>query len=293
MIRYYSLFHFDDNTTARNAQSLNALKLYLNNIVTLKRSMDCNSLQYTLITNSPMIIDELTKHGLSIDYEIIDFATHVPLGTRFYNAHFKRDVFRYFGTQNQISCLLDIDMVCLRSVSASSPYEGPCLYDVTDQINGAYGYDTVNRDLTMVLGKKINGGRWFGGEFILGDQVFYSALTSQIDRIYKNYLEVASHLHHVGDEAFTSAAINQLLMDGYRVNSADHLVMRYWNDNTKHEQKPLNFDVAFLHLPADKSYLAKISNDTEKISNFRKYYWQYINKLSNKARLKLKKIVWG
>lgn len=102
-----------------------------------------------------------------------------------------------------------------------------------------------------------------GGEFICGTPGFFAILSAEIDKIYDNYLNVIRQIHHVGDEAVTSAALEIMRRKGIYVADAGTLgiVGRFWSSKTLHPQKPFEcFEkCSLLHLPADKHFLAKMA----------------------------------
>jgi hypothetical protein len=101
-----------------------------------------------------------------------------------------------------------------------------------------------------------------GGEYVSGPPSFFRELASEIDAVLPTYFRVLGTGHHVGDEAYTSAALERLRRKGRHVADAGTLgiVGRYWNAKTLHPQKPLAyFERCFLlHLPADKALLSAL-----------------------------------
>jgi len=149
-------------------------------------------------------------------------------------------------------------------------------YDISDQVIPAYGQDPIVRDLSAIHGLDSEG-RWSGGEFISGPPEFFSDLVDAIEDVYGNYVSRISSLHHVGDEAFTSSALEVLRRKCRYVADAGTLgiVGRYWNTPVLHPQKPFeSFRRCFLlHLPADKKFLSDLARrDSDTLSDFKGLY---------------------
>lgn len=293
MIKYYSMFYVDKNTNANNLKSDNIKEIYIKNIISLNRSILLKGGTYTILTNDPELENEIKKYQYNVKCEVIKFTSDIPPGIRFYNAHYKKDVFKYFSSLKQVSCLIDIDVICINNIS-NYHYEGvPIVYDISYQINGAYGKNTIDADINLILNENEKNNLWFGGEFIVGDNLFYRKLYSKIEKIYPTYKKNVNNLKHIGDEAFTSAAINLLLREGMQIDIQKKWVQRYWNDIVKHNQNKLTRNSLFLHLPADKKYLAKIYNSELKIKYFYIFYIIHIYSIKNCLRLLIKKIIWN
>ena len=213
--------------------------------------------------------------------EEIPFTTKVPSGIRFYSAHFKIDAFRYLSSLDEdYVALCDLDMVCVNDIpqclTNNIKSKIPMYYDIFDQVIPAYGHNTIIRDL-----KKIHGfdseGRWSGGEFISGSPKFFRLLVKEIDALYGNYIQNIDSLHHVGDEAFTSAALEKIRKKIEYVADAGVLgvVGRFWSVSTCHPQKPFKYyeNCFLLHLPADKRFLADLAaqKKLDRVNFFREY----------------------
>jgi hypothetical protein len=165
------------------------------------------------------------------------------------------------------NCLLDIDMVLALSPGPFAemldgfPELDGWVYDISDQVIPPGGPRDVVSDLTS-LGLQSSFPRWYGGEFILGNKRFFAMLHEECQRLLPLYLGRFSCLHHVGDEAIVSVAIDRIMKE-LKVGDAGpcQLVLRYWSGRTKHVQKSqrvLN-NTLFWHLPDSKHFLQSFS----------------------------------
>jgi hypothetical protein len=270
--------------------------LYVNNAVNLSNSLRQQGVEFTLLTNKKDIADKVcTYEGKILQIKEIDFLTKIPSGTKFYSAHFKLDVFRYLSSiSHEYAAFCDLDMVCINAVPAclvNNISSGiPMYYDISDQVIPAYGHDVIMRDMESIHNLKSEG-RWAGGEFISGTPEFFVALSAEISSIFDNYIQVIDKLHHVGDEAIVSAALEILRRKGIYIADAGTLgvVGRFWNCSTLHPQKPFDYfkKCFLLHLPADKIFLAKMAaREPNEQAIFLTKYIAYKKVLSVKKRIK-------
>ena len=296
-MNFYGLLHLAEHErSAMNVSVVNfneQVEIYLKCAINLKNSLALQGFSFTLITNKKEILDnKLACLNQSLEIIEIDFDDRLPTNTRFYSAHFKVDVFRYFSTikndENKYFILCDLDMVCLKPMPLSLEnvikQSMPMVFDISDQVIPAYGCETIIADIGYV-GNFINEGRWIGGEFIGGDKYFFEELYEVIQKLYPNYLMNLERMHHVGDEALVSAAIDILRAKGKYIVDAGSLglVDRYWNTSTKHHQKPIDYyyTMMFLHLPSDKKIMANF----QKRSGFssEKFIKYHSSKLKSKV----------
>jgi hypothetical protein len=258
------------STLISKSRALNR-DLYLSDAATLARSLKDKGVNFILITNNLLAIKESKNyHELDLQIEEISFTTQVPPGIKFYSAHFKLDVFRYLATlASKYVGLCDLDMICINSIPecflTQISQKKPLVYDISDQVIPAYGKDIITRDIECILGDK-SCGKWYGGEFIAGTPEFFSMLIYEIDQIYDRYIANIDKLHHVGDEAITTAALEKMQQNGSEVIDAGKLkiVGRFWSIKVLHEQRSFDWykDCFLLHLPADKKFLASIRQKT-------------------------------
>lgn len=241
-------------------------RLYVRNAKLLSQSLKRTGFGFTLLTNDKASV-EAADPGISssLTIEEIAFSSPVPKGILFYSAHFKLDAFRYLSSlAADYVALCDLDMVCINEVppalTNAIEKKMPLAYDISDQVIPAYGAERVHDDLeAMVVGK--SEGRWMGGEFISGTPEFFGQLVEEISTTFPAYLNIIDRVHHVGDEAYTSAAIERLKNRGMRIGDAGTVAVvgRYWNVRPLHPQRPFDYfqQCFLLHLPADKRWLAE------------------------------------
>ncbi len=290
-IQIFGLLHLDENQqSAMNVATKNfrdQVSIYINNAVILSNTLQLQGIEFILLTNNKEFLSDCMSSDnarTSLQISEIPFITKVPTGTKFYSAHFKLDVFRYFASLNKgYLALCDLDIVCINDypVCLQNIIEAeiPLYYDISDQVIAAYGHDLIIRDLNKIHGLKSEG-RWSGGEFISGTPEFFKILTREIDGIYSNYIDNLASLHHVGDEAITSSALEILRRNGVYIADAGTLglIGRYWNTKTLHPQKPFSyFKRSFLlHLPADKRFLSDLARrNTTNSSEFKQLYLRH------------------
>ncbi len=272
MIRLFGLLHLEAGEASAVNVSVRSFRdqveVYIQNALCLAASLRQRGIRFTLLTNQPLLIKEwLPADTENFDVQEIPFTSRVPRRVRFYSAHFKFDVFRYFADLDEAYVgLCDLDMVCngdeprcLQNLSAAGV---PIFYDITDQVSPAYGHEVIIRDLQALHGMRSEG-RWAGGEFIAGPPAFFKKLCATIDELFDAYLESLPTAHHVGDEALTSAALEVLRRRGVNVVDAGTLgiVGRYWSERPLHVQRPFAAyaGVFLLHLPSDKRFLAALA----------------------------------
>jgi len=215
----------------------------------------------------------LYQHGLNNDLDIqqLSFELDVPSDIRFYSAHFKLDIFKFFATlpPDDYVCLVDLDVVAIREFSHSFmeliDKKIPLYYDITDQVLPAYGHQKIREDMKK-LSLDIVDARWCGGEFIAGSPGFFKDITTEINTLYSHYLTHYDKLHHQGDEMITSVALELLRNKcNYYIAEAGNLgiIGRYWSNTVLHPQKPFRWfeSCCLLHLPADKAFIAQWAHE--------------------------------
>jgi len=256
------------NVPVKNFESLKSI--YLNNAITLSRTLKDKGIHFTLLTNQKdLVCSELDSlgHSSSLDVKNINFNLEVPNKINFYSAHFKLDIFRYFSSleNEKYLGLVDLDMVCLANITQCLNNliqdKIPIFYDISDQVIPARGHSKIIQD-TEMLGLINSEGRWSGGELLMGTPNFFSSLCLEIEDVYKTYTKVFANLHHQGDEMITSVALEKLRLKGNYIADAGTLgiVGRFWSVPVLHPQKPFKYyeDCFLLHLPADKYFLASL-----------------------------------
>lgn len=269
-VSFYGLLHLKsgENSAINLAVSEfnEQIVVYIKNAICLSNSLRKVGLTFTLLTNEKKYIDGYcSKHNYTLYVEEIEFNTKVPSGISFYSAHHKIDAYKYLSTLSKDYVgLLDLDMICINkmpnAISNIIYRKLPMYYDISDQVIPAYKHDVIIKDLQSIHNEKSEG-RWAGGEFLCGTPSFFKELTIEIEKLYTSYLNHYHNLHHVGDEAIVSAALELMRYNGTYISEVGSLggVGRYWNANVLHKQKKIESykDCFLLHLPADKQFLAK------------------------------------
>ncbi len=285
----YGILHLDaEETSAHNvkvADFQDQVEIYLKNAALLSESLRLYGMDYTLLTNMKKEICSISEI-LNRDIDVIEipFATEVPSGLKFFSAHFKIDALKYIAsTSDEYSLLCDLDVVCVNEMPNALKNivkkNLPLFYDISDQVIPAYGHSAIISDISRISGTSAQG-RWAGGEFIAGPPEFFAELHSTIQDIWPKYLSESKSLHHIGDEAVLSAAIQIMLDKGVQISDAGTLgiIGRFWSGNIKHYQRSIMHykDNFLLHLPADKRFLANFM--TKDIGDFFKVYKIYLGK---------------
>lgn len=286
MIMYGLLHLAPTEETAHNIKISgfsHQIEIYLKNAVTLSDSLKLRGIRFVLLTNNRDYLSAaLEKLQRQLEIIQIPFNTNVPSGFKFFSAHFKIDALKYISlSENGYAILCDIDVICVSEMPLSLKNiihkRTPVFYDISDQVISAYGHDVIIDDIEKIAGITAEG-RWAGGEFIGGPPEFFEQLHQTIENIWPNYVLNAKSLHHIGDEAVISAALEIMTDAGQKISDAGVLgiIGRFWSCDIRHYQRPLahyknNF---MLHLPADKRFLANI--DSKNIPFFLKKYSSYL-----------------
>jgi hypothetical protein len=225
----------------------------------------------------------------------IPFSFKVPKDINFFAAHYKIDVFRYFASlsDSDYSFLLDSDVVCINKMPLNLANcinsNTPVYYDITSQVYPAYGRETIIKDKDTLMEIDSSTGIWAGGEFIGGDNKFFELLYQEVEDIRGNYIKNYKILHHQGDEALVSSAIEKLLKKKYICDAGLFGgIGRFWSGQTLHVQNNWKsyLNNFLLHLPSDKEFIAAINSiDDTFITQYEKYV--YIkNRVTSYMKLK-------
>jgi len=304
IMQVFGLLHLaDDQKSAMNVSVIDfreQILIYANNAKNMSKSLALNGIPYTVLTNDRSIIQDIASIDSNSSLELIEipFSTKVPSGTFFYSAHYKLDAFKYIASlASGYYALCDLDMICINkplSCLQNLIKAGiPMFYDISDQVIPAYGHEIIIRDLSKI-GKIDSEGRWSGGEFIAGPPEFFASLVKEIEDIYNNYIFSISSLHHVGDEAYTSAALEKLRRKGMYIADAGTIgiVGRYWSTKVLHPQKPFDYfkNLFLLHLPADKKFLSELAErEIGSLSEFRAHYQKHQQRKRSRIVTKVKR----
>jgi hypothetical protein len=289
-IKLYGLLHLAENeNNAVNTRANNYERqkyLYLKNAIALSKSLTTKGIPFTLLTNRPQEINDALadiEQGNHLKVESIECTYKIPSGIKFYSAHYKLDVFRFLASleKERYVGLVDLDMIaisevpkCLRDIVKNNI---PVCYDISDQVIPAYGRVRIIEDVQK-LDPTVAEGKWYGGEIIMGPPHFFKKLNDEINHIYGNYINSWGGLHHQGDEALTSVAIQRLQIKGEYIadGGTNGIIGRYWSICTLHPQKPFRHylqNCFLLHLPSDKKFIASINYDIA--SHKDKFIWKY------------------
>ena len=302
-VQFFGLLHLEDGQkTAMNVSPKDfeeQIQIYANNAKLLSASLKRAGFDFTLLTNDKNKIVELdrTIDG-TLNVEEIVFLTQVPKNISFYSAHFKLDAFRYLANLSiDYAALCDLDVVCVnktpRALLNAIEKRTPLTYDISDQVIPAFGHDRILDDLEAMTLQKSEG-RWMGGEFISGTPAFFRELADEVSATFPAYVKIIDKVHHVGDEAYTSAAIERLKSRGVYIADAGTLgiVGRYWNVRTRHPQKPFSyFEQCFLlHLPADKKLLSTFAASGLSFDDPAYFLREYKKHLRSTLRSRLRKL---
>lgn len=300
LAKFYGLLYLNEeefsteNIYTKSFRDL--ISVYLNCAVTLSNSLNLRGISFTLLTNKKDVLEKMAQSkAKALQIREIPFTTEVPRKIKFYSAHFKLDILRYLSSLNDDYVgLCDLDMICINDLPSSFlsniNRKIPMFYDISDQVIPAYGYEAVSQSLKLIHNLDSEG-RWSGGEFISGSPDFFQVLTQEINNIFNNYTANIDKLHHIGDEAITSAALEVIRLRGIYVADAGTLgiIGRYWNTKCLHPQKPFEYfqQCFLLHLPADKRLLSSLASRREiDPSTFKDFYKQYIKSLKITSWLK-------
>lgn len=284
----FGLLHLAENEENATNVSISDFQehvaVYVDNAITLAKSLQLKGIEFTLLTNNKALVEKCARRpadGFVLQVIEIPFITQVPSGIRFYSAHFKIDAYRHLARLGEgYFGLCDIDVVCINEIPQSLKtmiyHQIPVCYDISDQVIPAYGADVILRDMSVIGGIESEG-RWMGGEFLAGPSAFFADLVKEIDTIYPDYVANIPTLHHIGDEALTSAGIERLRRQGRHVADAGTLLIigRYWSGNVSHHQRPFDHykNCFLLHLPSDKKFLSGVAIlPKEDIANFSQLY---------------------
>jgi hypothetical protein len=231
-----------------------------------------------LITNRPKYLEELIakisrqQAGFCsvVDIVEIPFTEMLPSGARFHSATNKIFALEYFSKQPGYHFLLDLDIICQRPFSEDVVRRveaGESLvYDISEQVFPDFGYPRIAEDLRKFCGE-IHEFRWYGGEFIGGEQKFFSQLFAVLQPMIAIYGECWESLHHQGDEIIVSSALNLLRKRhgaGYFCDVAPlEVIRRHWGIPTAHDERKFRQyqTISFVHLPAAKGMLASSFSD--------------------------------
>jgi hypothetical protein len=291
-MKFYTLIHVcEDEQSLHNngfgTSFKDQIKLYFSCARQLHRSLKEEGIELVVLTNDAAFLNHINNGSYQIEVVQIDFVLNVPSGLKFYSAHFKIEVYQYLSLLNEDYVgLIDCDMICINKIPAclrnAINYKTPLYYDITDQMNPAFGAERIIKDKQQ-LGKTKSIGLWAGGEFICGKPSFFSVLYQEIERIKDDYFENFNSFQHQGDEMLTSVAIERLMLTSdLRILDVGvmSIVGRYWSYKPLHHQKAIEAyaDHFLLHIPSDKKFIAGLKENELKAEAFFKSYKKHLFK---------------
>ncbi|PNG25372.1 hypothetical protein [Methylocella silvestris] len=264
----YGLLHVADAVGAHanlSAKSGDPIDIYLKCAALCAASVATAGGSFALITNHAARLAARCK-ALGLDHLQLReyrFVWPVPEGVAFYSAHYKLELIEAFATGafGVRVGLIDVDTVLQKAFDLPDIAEGAlAIYDITDIERASYGTDRIRQDIETVAGKSFPDARWYGGEFIIGDPRAFATLARAVKSCWGNYTQAIGKLHHVGDEAVVSAAINLARLEGFATVNADRGggVARWWTARTEAPVRRFREieNRSLLHLPSDKEFLA-------------------------------------
>ena len=294
-ITFYSLLFFEKNEKITNlSRILNKNKDYIYSKMALNLSKSIHNLgyQHVLVTNDKLKIRKLVNYKYPL--KELKFKKILDSNTRFYSAHYKIDVFKYLSNKKNRSCLLDLDILIVKKFTKKflslSKHK-----NLIFSLNYDSGY---NKKINFIFEKlckfKIYKPKWYGGEFILGNSLFFKRLYIQIMKIYPNYKKNLNNFFFIGDETLTNSAL-QILLNKKKISFYDirncNFITRYWSI--------LNYDLVklnsvlrniFLHLPSDKLFLSKNDISDYEYTDIKKMYLNYHQSYSRKILYLIQKL---
>ena len=278
-LEIYALLYIGDgecasSVNARFGSAREKVASFTSQAVQLHRTLKAfHGVALTLVTNEPRHLAERLQNVPASHRPRIRrgvFRKRLGPDARFSEAYHKLDMLEMLGEpssdRSTYRLLLDLDVCCLREPSPGLERlhddQIAGLYEITDQVIPAYGFEAIESDLRTVLGSRriaANRIRWFGGEFIAGPPGFFQQLSKRIEVLWPAYRVSYRKLHHQGDETLLSAAMadcssSREIADAGRLG----IVSRHWTVPTKHPAHSLarSMRADFLHLPSSKALLA-------------------------------------
>jgi hypothetical protein len=308
MIKIYSLFYHDKLSSKMKPVNLpktqdSPNEIYLKIASLLQSSLKRYGYDHKVLTNDGSIFDIYNeKNDIKIKYEVIPLKWKFPPHIDFYSAHFKLELFEIFasGLMGDKILLLDLDMV------ATSSFK-----DIISNLSNLGNdvlvyYDVGNIEFDFNLKKKhahaisslcnqndINKNFfWAGGEFIYGSPESFSTLNNVCKTIIPKYLSSLGSMPHIGDEMVVNAALREVssnieCLEISVVMKKTSSIVRFWSAGTKLKLPRFKEykGVGLFHFPADKEFLARMSNMAFDIGYFLNEYQKYLRKKSILRRL--------
>jgi hypothetical protein len=267
-VKFYTMLYIDNENKSLSLNGITGtfdqqMKTFIRCCETLNKSLIFfSNLELLVLTNNKSYIENISKDLKCIE---IAFDLKIPSDINFYSAHHKIDAFKYLSQNNEQNYffLIDSDIICINKMPLNliNCIENniPVYYDITEQWYPAFGRETIVKDKEVLMSKNFSTGIWAGGEFIGGDNNFFKLLFNEIEIVWENYLLNYRNIHHQGDEALISTALENIMQTQYICNAGLYGgIGRYWSVKTLHIQNHWKSYVNnfLVHLPADKNFLA-------------------------------------
>ena len=283
-VKFYTLLFVDSESHSLSINGISGkfeqqMSIFIRCCENLNKSLIYfTNIELIVLTNNKAYIENISKELNCLE---IVFDLEVPKDIKFFAAHYKIDVFNFFANLSgqEYSILLDCDVLCVNKLPINLinciKNNIPVYYDITEQVYPAYRRETIIGDKEVLMPNKLSIGLWAGGEFIGGDKSFFKLLYDEIGLIKEKYIDNYKSLHHQGDEALVSSAIEKIMQTKQICNvGLFGGIGRYWSVQTLHVQNPWKSYVNnfLLHLPADKKFIATMNSvDSQLIKRYENY----------------------
>jgi hypothetical protein len=274
--RYYGLLYVDreHHRHVNLRSSLDPVAVYAGCASLMAASARAAGESFTVLTNTAEQVGRAVESAgfppFPCEEMLFDLA--LPPGIRFFQAHHKLCVLEAMGSGvlGAFVGVIDIDAVMQAPLSGQlGQAPGICAYALDEALAGA----RVS-DLDLLIGQGTAPRRWYGGEFIAGDQTSIGVLAAVCRRLLPRYLDLVPQLRHVGDETLVSAALNLLQQEGMAIRDvgAEGVVTRWYSSRLPVRQAPLAevLDAVVLHLPSDKLFLRNQARKPFETARFRR-----------------------
>ena len=284
MVKFYTLLFIDSENHSLSINGISGkfeqqMSIFVKCCESLNKSLIYfTDIELIVLTNNKAFIETISKELNCLE---IAFRFEVPKDIRFFAAHYKIDVINFFANliDTDYSILIDCDVLCVNEIPVNLTNcikrKIPVYYDITEQVYSAYSRETIISSKKVLMLNELSIGMWAGGEFIGGDNSFFKLLYDEIALIKDKYIDNYKKLHHQGDEALVSSAIEKIMQTKYICNVGTFGgIGRYWSVQTLHVQNPWKSYVNdfLLHLPADKKFIATIGSvDSHIIGKYKNY----------------------
>lgn len=282
-VNLYTLLYVDLTEVRQLAgqkwKGIDRLDIFVKNACVLDKSLYMFSgfnWRVKILTNNKEIIDSsLYRIGYQMEVEEIPFQLAVPLNIRFYSAHFKIDVFKWFAEkeENEYFILLDNDVVCLGKFPEE--FDRVVAKGLPMCYNLSRMETNVRLDDVFRIDDNVVELTWKGGEFIGGTPRFFGYLYNDIMQFSTCYflLLAKEKLFHIGDEMLVSISLDRMQQRDLKIVDAGMIgvIHRYWSITEK--WGITHYKVALMHLPGDKIMINALN--LNKFNSLEYFYFRY------------------